>query len=286
LRSSTRRSSSIAPTSRCRDGPEVAAIARAKRIRARSNVEWQRWGRDDPFYAVATWPGRDRGGSNPWTPDDFYTLGHSYWADFRKRWADYGVDLGLAVDIGCGAGRLTRSMAADFAQVIGVDVSEEMLEVARTHISAPNVDLRVGDGVELPVGSATVDAAFSAHVFQHFDSLALARANFSEIARVLKPGGSMMVHLPVVMRPTGVAGVLAALAIRHRLAGLKDSFRRWRGAPSMRWLEYPRPWLLRELPPLGLVDIELVVFRTTSSGLEHTFVLARRSLAPRPGRGA
>lgn len=250
-----------------------------KPIRARSNVEWQRWGRDDPFYGVATWKGRERGGANPWNPEDFYALGHSYWADFRERWIPYGVDFGAVVEIGCGAGRLTKPMASDFADVIGVDVSEEMLEVARANISAPNVDLRLGDGITLSVADASVDAAFSAHVFQHFDSLALAHANFSEIARVLKPGGSMMVHLPVVILPAGIPGVLPALAARRALAGLKARLRRWRGAPLMRWLEYPWPWLLQELPLLGLVDLELMMFTTKTSGLSHTFLFARRSNA-------
>jgi SAM-dependent methyltransferase len=192
------------------------------------------------------------------------------------------VDFGLVVDIGCGAGRLTKSMASDFAEVIGVDVSEEMLAVAHANISASNVDLRLGDGIALPVASATVDGAFSAHVFQHFDSLALARANFSEIARALKPGGSMMVHLPVVIPPAGIPGVLPALAARHALAGWKARLKRRRAVPLMRWLEYPWPWLLQELPALGLVDLELVMFATESSGLYHTFLLARRSKGPAP----
>lgn len=259
-----------------------------KPIRARSNVEWQRWGRDDPFYGVATWKGREKGGANPWTPEDFYALGQSYWDEFRTRWIAYGVDFGQVVEIGCGAGRLTKSMALHFADVIGVDVSEEMLDVARANISAPNVDLRLGDGITLPMDNASVDAAFSAHVFQHFDSLALAHANFAEIARVLKPGGSMMVHLPVVIPPAGIPGVLSALAARHALAGLKARLRRWRGAPLMRWREYAWPWLLQDLPPLGLADLELVMFTTKSSGLRHTFLFARRSngAAPTPGQGA
>lgn len=248
-----------------------------KRIdRASSNVEWRRWGSEDPFYGVATWPGRDRGGANPWTAQEFYALGDSYWPDFRRRWVSYGVDFGRVVDIGCGAGRFTKAMADDFAEVIGVDVSEGMLEVAGANISAPNLELRLGDGITLPVETATVDAAFSAHVFQHLDSLALARANFAEIARILKPGGSMMVHLPVVIPPAGIPGVLPALAARQQLARMKAGLKRRRGAPFMRGLQYPWPWLLRELPTFGMVGVEMVAFATQSTGLYHTCVLARR----------
>lgn len=243
---------------------------------APSNIEWRKWGRDDPFYGVASWEGRQRGGANPWTAEDFYALGQSDWADFCRRWVNYGIDLGRVVDIGCGAGRLTKYMAADFSHVVGVDVSGDMLEVARSHIPESNVELRLGDGVTLPVETATVDGAFSAHVFQHFDSLALARANFSEVARILKPGGTMMVHLPVVLPPSGLPGILLALAAKRKLGDLRATVKRRRGAPLMRGLQYPWQWLVRELPAFGLVDVELVVFATKSNGGYHSGVLARR----------
>lgn len=248
-----------------------------KRNDAPSNAEWRKWGRDDPFYGVAAWAGRQRGGSNPWTAEDFYALGQSMWGDFRRRWVAYGVDFGRVVDIGCGAGRLTKAMVADFESVIGVDVSDGMLEVARANIAESNVELRLGDGITLPVDTSTADAAFSAHVFQHLDSLALAHANFSEIARVLKPGATTMIHLPVVMPPTGIPGVLRLLAAKNRVDDARATLRRWRRAPLMRWAQYPWPWLVRELSTLGFVDVELAVFLSAGSGIHHACVLARRS---------
>jgi SAM-dependent methyltransferase len=207
--------------------------------RAPSNAEWQKGGRDDPFFGVAAWPGRQRGGSNPWTAQEFYALGQSTWVDFRRRWVAYGVDFGRVVDIGCGAGRLTKAMAADFERVIGVDVADGMLDVARANISESNVEFRLGDGITLPVATSTADAAFSAHAFQHFDSLALAHANFSEIARILKPGATMMVHLPVVMPPAGIPGVLPLLSAKNRVDDLRATLKRWRREPLMRRLQYP-----------------------------------------------
>ena len=248
-----------------------------KRVeRAPSNIEWRKWGRDDPFYGVATWAGRQRGGANPWTAADFYALGRSDWSDFRRRWVNYGVTFGRVVEIGCGAGRLTKHLAGDFASVLGVDVSDGMLEVARTHINESNVEFRLGDGLTLAVETATVDGVFSTHVFQHFESFALARANFGEAARVLKPGGTMMVHLPVVILPRGVPGVLAALAAKRKLGDLVATLKRRRGVPLMRGLQYPWQWLIQELPAVGLMDVELVVFATESNGGYQPCILARR----------
>lgn len=247
---------------------------------APSNVEWRRWGRDDPFFGVATWEGRQRGGANPWTAEDFYALGRSDWADFRKRWVSYGVEFGRVVEIGSGAGRLTKYMAADFADVIGIDVSDDMLKVARSNILEANVELRLGDGVTLPVETATADGVFSTHVFQHFESLALARANFSEAARILKPGGSMMVHLPVVMPPAGLPGIGVAVAAKRKMGDLRAVVMRRRGVPFMRGLQFPWVWLTEELPTLGLIDVELVVFATISNGGYQPCVLARRARTP------
>ena len=244
--------------------------------KAASNIEWRQWGKDDPFYGVASWPGRQRGGLNPWTAEDFFALGRADWMDFRHRWSRYGVDVGRVIEIGCGAGRLTKAMALDFAHVIGVDVSEGMLAVARSHISEANVELRLGDGITLPVDTATADGVFSAHVFQHFESLELARVNFSEVARILKPGGTMMIHLPVILPPSGLPGILPALAARQKLSDLRAMVQRRRGAPVMRGLQYPWTWLRRELPTLGLADVELVIFAAKSNGADHACVFARR----------
>ncbi len=46
---------------------------------------------------------------------------------------DYGVEDGLVLDLGCGTGKLTRLLAGKGYDMIGVDLSEEMLEIAMEH---------------------------------------------------------------------------------------------------------------------------------------------------------
>jgi SAM-dependent methyltransferase len=53
------------------------------------------------------------------------------------------LDEGLPlIDVGCGSGRQTRELAGSFARVVGVDLAEEALEIARREHPAPNLDYR------------------------------------------------------------------------------------------------------------------------------------------------
>jgi ubiquinone/menaquinone biosynthesis C-methylase UbiE len=168
-------------------------------------------------------------------------------------------------------------MASDFEQVIGVDVADGMVDTARQHLTAANIDFRIGDGMTLPAEGATVDGVFSTHVFQHFDSLDVARANFEEIARVLRPGGSLMIHLPAYLPPTGVPLIDRAVRARAALGDLRAARYQRRGTPLMRNLRYSWQWLETTLQSIGFVAIELAVFSVISNGTSHPFVLARLS---------
>jgi trans-aconitate methyltransferase len=62
------------------------------------------------------------------------------------------------LDLGCGSGELTAQIAGRGARVVGVDSSAEMLDRARGRF--PELDLRLADGEQLPVGQP-YDAVFS-----------------------------------------------------------------------------------------------------------------------------
>ncbi|XP_017276120.1 putative methyltransferase DDB_G0268948 [Kryptolebias marmoratus] len=91
----------------------------------------------------------------------------------------------LAVDLGCGTGQFTRLLAPHFKEVVGMDVSENQVEEARTVPGYPNITYRQGTAEQLPFGDGTVDLLTAASAAHWFDqSKFLPEAN-----RVLKPGG-------------------------------------------------------------------------------------------------
>ena len=56
------------------------------------------------------------------------------WCNYIKGLlTEYGIEDGLLLDLGCGTGKLTRLLEASGYDMIGVDNSEEMLEIAREH---------------------------------------------------------------------------------------------------------------------------------------------------------
>jgi SAM-dependent methyltransferase len=97
----------------------------------------------------------------------------------------------VVVDIGCGVGRLTRALAARTSHVYGVDVSGEMLSLARRYnAELDNVEWLHGDGLGLAVlRDRSTDGCFSHVVFQHIPDPEVTLEYVREMARVLRPGG-------------------------------------------------------------------------------------------------
>lgn len=94
------------------------------------------------------------------------------------------------LEIGCGAGRMTKAMARIFRHVIAVDVSAEMVRQASSNLSdVQNVTLVVGDGASLKeVPDGSIDFAFSFIVFQHVPTYEVIASYCREVYRVLRPG--------------------------------------------------------------------------------------------------
>lgn len=94
-------------------------------------------------------------------------------------------------DLGCGTGQVATALAPNVARVVAIDASAEMLAAARRRLrDAPNVEVRRGDLEALPLEDGVLDVAITALVLHHLPDPAAA---IREAARVLKPGGRLLV---------------------------------------------------------------------------------------------
>ena len=118
-----------------------------------SNIEWKKWGEEDPLYGVASWKGKAVGETAPWTDSAFYTVGKSDWQDALRHWERYGLSKTRCVEIGCSAGRLTMHMVQSFEQVHALDVSEGMLAYARAQVNDPSATFHLTSGGSSHTGS-------------------------------------------------------------------------------------------------------------------------------------
>jgi ubiquinone/menaquinone biosynthesis C-methylase UbiE len=253
--------------------------------RVKSNLEWQAWGEKDPLFGVIPAAGRGRSDSSPWTDEDFYATGRIDWEELVERWRKYGLDESSCLEIGCGAGRLTQSIANNFATVYGVDVSEGMIAYARQHVGE-NTRLFVTDGVTLPLPDQSITSAFSFIVFLHFDSAQHTMAYFREIGRVLKPGGTMMIQLPLHSWPINVKPIVRywfssihqgymalrrAKAAYHRFWLARDNW-----SPFMQSNSYEEHWLRSTLDAIGFAEIETCSFRMVRASSVYSWLFARK----------
>lgn len=92
------------------------------------------------------------------------------------------------VDVATGPGHLAAAAVGRGAQVIGIDVSQEMLAIA--HLRHPKVEFRLGAGESMPLESSSVDAVLSSYGMPHFSDH---QRFFAESKRVLVPGGRFAV---------------------------------------------------------------------------------------------
>ena len=118
-------------------------------------------------------------------------------AGLHHRWRSRAVDLAEVgpgshvLDVASGTGDLAIELArrvGPAGEVIGSDFSEEMLDRARQ--KAPGLTWEWGNALDLPYASARFDAAtvgFGARNFSDLDQ------GLSEMARVVKPGGKVVV---------------------------------------------------------------------------------------------
>jgi len=97
----------------------------------------------------------------------------------------------IVADLGCGTGNAAEQLAPLVKKVIAVDREPAMLEAARKRLAGlTNIDFKQGELTALPIESESLDVALVFLVLHHVLQPAQA---FTEIARAIKPGGTLLI---------------------------------------------------------------------------------------------
>jgi len=151
-------------------------------------TDWDQRARENARHYVNT-------ANTEWTDDEFFASGERTVAE--EILTDMGnICQGKApadmrvLEIGCGAGRVTRALAKLFGEVHAVDVSGEMVRQAAEALRGyPKAFVYQNNGKDLStVPDREFDFAFSSIVFQHIPSREIIENYVREVGRLLRPG--------------------------------------------------------------------------------------------------
>jgi ubiquinone/menaquinone biosynthesis C-methylase UbiE len=162
-------------------------VSRKQQLK-KMEADWDKRARENArFYVVS-----DR---QDWTDEEFFrsgrqTVEEEILTDMGNICQGRDPNQMKVLEIGCGAGRVTRALADVFGEVHAVDVSRRMVKLARRALAAKrNVHLYKNNGMDLSVvPDIQFDFAFSTIVFQHIPNMEIIESYVSEVHRLLRPG--------------------------------------------------------------------------------------------------
>lgn len=159
---------------------------------------WDRSAQEDSHDAILS----GLGGTSKATQLAFEALGERDGA-YLSRFVHGGA---RALDLGCAIGRVARPMAPHCKELIGIDISREMLAEAKEYLAGvENVSLVLTEGSDFPgIADESVDFVYSLLCLIHVDKRSAYRY-MAEIARVLVPRGKAMLQFENIMTPEGLS---------------------------------------------------------------------------------
>ncbi len=155
---------------------------------------WEEFARTNPFRAILANPNRTGG----WEHAEFFATGE---ADVERLFSelerlDLTCRMKRAMDFGCGVGRVTRALATRFEEVVGLDISPEMVRLAKAYNQdRPGCTFAVNTSEQIAQHTGAYDFVYSGLVLQHIPP-GLASRSVAELVRVLSPRGLLVFQLP------------------------------------------------------------------------------------------
>jgi SAM-dependent methyltransferase len=167
----------------------------------------------------------------------------------------------LVLDLGCGSGRTAIPLAAAGYDVIGIDLSESMLQVVREKSEANRDDCGSVGVVRANLVDLDCLASQSAdHAVCLFSTLGMIqgrRQMLSHVARIVRPGGRLMIHVhnrwAAVREPAGCRGLAKSwlASVGDADCEFGDSVYAYRGIETMFMHRFSKRELRRDLITSG-----------------------------------
>jgi SAM-dependent methyltransferase len=160
-----------------------------------SNAEnWDRLAAADAMWTVLSYSSKFGG---KWRAEEFFETGAMIVERINVLEASgFHIAKEVAIDFGCGLGRVSRWLAQCFSHVVGVDISPKMLELAKTYNAPiPSITFVLGNELDIPLATSSADFVFSVIVLQHI-ARHLQERYIREFARLVRPGGYVYFQLP------------------------------------------------------------------------------------------
>ncbi len=164
-----------------------------------TDLAWEEWGRRDPYFAVITDPRYRRVALDDAAQKEFFASGQGhveYLLSTIRKNIDPLFSPRNVVDFGCGVGRLLLPFAAVAAEVVGLDVSEAMLQEARRNCELRNIrNVRLIQSDDQLSGlSGQFDLLHSCIVFQHIP-FERGQVILAKLLQLMRPGGIGAIQL-------------------------------------------------------------------------------------------
>ncbi len=185
---------------------------------------------------------------------------------------------GLSIlDVGCGGGILSESVAKLGASVLGIDVVEKNIEVARIHAAQANLPVRyeTTSATALAVRGDRFDVVLNMEVVEHVPQVP---AFMADCARLVRPGGAMSVS---TINRTAKSWLYAIVGAEYVM--------RWLPRGTHRWRQFVKPAEVEnllvkdgfEIAARAGVQVNPITRRfSLSSNLAVNYMLVARKVSP------
>jgi SAM-dependent methyltransferase len=197
--------------------------------------DWNALAKLDPLWTILSDPQKKFGG---WKPEEFFATGEEEAKRVLAMCDSHGlkVSYGRLLDFGCGVGRMTRAFSSHFTSCTGIDVSENMVSLARVYNrERPHCDFVSSQSTVLPFSDGSFDFVFSVLVLQHLPTRTMILGFIGEFIRVAKENQVIVFQVPIEVP------LRRRIQLRRRL---------W---AALSFLAIPKSWLFRA----GLAPIQI-----------------------------